>query len=179
MAKVMTKSQVVSHLAEKAGIQKKAAAAVLEELAALATKEAKASGQFVIPGLGKAVKANRKARMGRNPQTLLCLLRKNNHSAADRARSAAPSSALITLPPCVEVPVHPRIGMAGRASSIGQHASVLVSALGVWNLRGAGQGTAARPEVLPRLGECLPRIGLVQTSWFELCARLMATACSG
>ena len=69
MAKAMTKSQVVSHLAEKAGIQKKAAAAVLEEIAALATKECKSSGQFVIPGLGKAVKANRKARMGRNPQT--------------------------------------------------------------------------------------------------------------
>ena len=44
-------------------------AGVLEELVALATKEAKAGGQFVIPGLGKAVKANRKARMGRNPQT--------------------------------------------------------------------------------------------------------------
>jgi DNA-binding protein HU-beta len=69
MAKVMTKSQVVSHLAEKAGIQKKAAAAVLEEIVTLATKECKSSGQFVIPGLGKAVKANRKARMGRNPQT--------------------------------------------------------------------------------------------------------------
>ena len=69
MAKVMTKSQVVSHLAEKAGIQKKAAAAVLEEIATLATKECKSGGQFVIPGLGKAVKANRKARMGRSPQT--------------------------------------------------------------------------------------------------------------
>ena len=69
MAKLLTKSQVVAHLAEKAGIQKKAAAAVLEELASLATKETKGSGQFVIPGLGKAVKANRKARIGRNPQT--------------------------------------------------------------------------------------------------------------
>jgi len=69
MAKVMTKSQVVSHLAEKAGIQKKAAATVLAEITSLATRECKRSGQFVIPGLGKAVKANRKARMGRNPQT--------------------------------------------------------------------------------------------------------------
>ena len=57
MAKVMTKSQVVSHLAEEAGIQKKAAAAVLAEIASLATRECKRSGQFVIPGLGKAVKA--------------------------------------------------------------------------------------------------------------------------
>ncbi len=69
MAKLLTKSQVVAHLAEKAGIQKKAAAAVLEEIASLATRETKASGQFVIPGLGKAVKASRKARIGRNPQT--------------------------------------------------------------------------------------------------------------
>lgn len=69
MANVMTKSQVVSHLAEKASIQKKAAAAVLEELASLATKQCKAGGQFVIPGLGKALKAHRKERMGRNPQT--------------------------------------------------------------------------------------------------------------
>ena len=69
MAKVMTKSQVVAHLAEKAGIQKKVAAGILEELVALATKEAKTSGQFVVPGLGKAVKAARKARVGRNPQT--------------------------------------------------------------------------------------------------------------
>lgn len=66
---MMTKSQIVAHLADKAGLQKKQAASLLEELAALAEKETKSNGQFVIPGLGKAVKANRKARMGRNPQT--------------------------------------------------------------------------------------------------------------
>ena len=66
---MLTKSQVVAHLAEKSGIQKKVAAGLLEELVALAAKECKGGGQFVIPGLGKAVKASRKARMGRNPQT--------------------------------------------------------------------------------------------------------------
>ncbi len=66
MAKVMTKTQVVAHLAEKVDLPKKTVATVLEELVALATKEAKATGHFVVPGLGKAVKA---ARMGRNPQT--------------------------------------------------------------------------------------------------------------
>ena len=65
----MTKSQIVAHLAEKVGIPKKAAAEVLAELVTVATKQTKGSGQFVVPGLGKAVKANRKARMGRNPQT--------------------------------------------------------------------------------------------------------------
>lgn len=66
---MMTKSQIVAHLAVKAEIPKKTAAAALEELVALAAKEAKGSGQFVVPGLGKAVKASRKARTGRNPQT--------------------------------------------------------------------------------------------------------------
>ncbi len=69
MAKPMTKSQVVTHLAQKADLPKKQVSAVLEEMVNLATKECKSGGQFVIPGLGKAVKANRKARMGRNPQT--------------------------------------------------------------------------------------------------------------
>ena len=69
MAKLMSKSQVVSHLAEKHDIPKKTAGAFLQELVVLATKECKSGGQFIIPGLGKAVKAHRKARQGRNPQT--------------------------------------------------------------------------------------------------------------
>ena len=69
MAKVMTKTQVVAQLAETFELPKKTVAALLEALVALAAKEAKATGQFVVPGLGKAVKAARKARMGRNPQT--------------------------------------------------------------------------------------------------------------
>jgi DNA-binding protein HU-beta len=69
MAKVMTKSQTVAHLAGKLGVTKKQAALGVEELAALAVNETKKAGQFVIPGLGKLVKVNRKARMGRNPAT--------------------------------------------------------------------------------------------------------------
>lgn len=69
MAKVMTKSETVAHLAGKLEITKKQAAAGLEELAALAVNETKKSGQFVVPGIGKLVKVNRKARMGRNPAT--------------------------------------------------------------------------------------------------------------
>ena len=69
MAKVMTKSQTVAHMAEKLSITKKQAAIGLEELAALAVNETRKNGQFVIPGLGKLVKVNRKARMGRNPAT--------------------------------------------------------------------------------------------------------------
>ncbi len=67
MAKAMTKSKIVANLAEKAQISKKAAAAFLEDLASLAHKEAK--NGFTIPGIGKLVVRNYKARMGRNPQT--------------------------------------------------------------------------------------------------------------
>ncbi len=67
MAKAMTKSQVAGHLADKGGITKRAAGELLENLAALAYKEAK--NTFTLPGLGKLVLVNRKARMGRNPQT--------------------------------------------------------------------------------------------------------------
>jgi DNA-binding protein HU-beta len=67
MAKAMTKSQIADHLASKAGITKKTAAQLLDDFASLAYKEAK--NTFVVPGVGKLVLANRKARMGRNPQT--------------------------------------------------------------------------------------------------------------
>lgn len=67
MAKTMTKSQIADHLAGKAGVTKKTAVQLIDDLAALAYKEAK--NTFVVPGIGKLVLANRKARMGRNPQT--------------------------------------------------------------------------------------------------------------
>lgn len=67
MATKMSKSAVASALAEKVDISKKQAALFLEELATLAYKEAKNS--FTLPGLGKLVLVNRKARMGRNPAT--------------------------------------------------------------------------------------------------------------
>jgi len=67
MAKAMTKSQIADHMANKSGMTKKAASEFLEELGGLAYKEAK--NTFTIPGLGKLVLVNRKARIGRNPQT--------------------------------------------------------------------------------------------------------------
>ena len=66
MAK-MTKSQLADQIAGKAGITKKTAVQILDDLTAIAYKEAK--NTFTIPGIGKLVLANRKARMGRNPQT--------------------------------------------------------------------------------------------------------------
>ncbi len=67
MAKAMSKSALVAHFAKKFDIKKKDATAMFEELAKLAYKEAKNS--FTIPGIGKLVLVDRKARMGRNPAT--------------------------------------------------------------------------------------------------------------
>jgi DNA-binding protein HU-beta len=67
--KVMTKSLLISVLAEKSGVTKTVANQIVESLAATAVTETKKNGQFVIPGIGKLVKSQRKARMGRNPQT--------------------------------------------------------------------------------------------------------------
>jgi DNA-binding protein HU-beta len=66
-SKSMSKSAIASTLAERVDLSKKQASLFLEELADLAYKEAKNS--FTLPGLGKLVLQNRKARMGRNPQT--------------------------------------------------------------------------------------------------------------
>ncbi|MFZ3201517.1 MAG: HU family DNA-binding protein [Candidatus Acidiferrales bacterium] len=74
MATPLSKSKIISHMSEKVStpekpVSKKQVAAFFEELFKLAVKEAKSAGKFVIPGIGRAVKAHRKARMGRNPAT--------------------------------------------------------------------------------------------------------------
>ncbi len=69
MAAVMTKTQLVRLMAEKAEVSNKTAAAFLANLAETAVKETKKNGVFILPGLGRLKKSARKARMGRNPQT--------------------------------------------------------------------------------------------------------------
>jgi DNA-binding protein HU-beta len=74
MAAPLSKSKIIAHLADKVStpekpVSKKQVAGFFDELFKLAVKEAKGSGKFVIPGIGRAVKAHRKARMGRNPAT--------------------------------------------------------------------------------------------------------------
>ena len=66
-AKPLTKSQIAGDLAEKTGITRKVSLEVLQVLANLAYKHAK--NTFTLPGIGKLVLVNRKARMGRNPAT--------------------------------------------------------------------------------------------------------------
>jgi DNA-binding protein HU-beta len=74
MANPMSKSKIIAHMAEKVStkekpVSKKQVVSFFDELFNLAVKEAKSAGKFVIPGIGRAVKAHRKARMGRNPAT--------------------------------------------------------------------------------------------------------------
>ena len=67
--KVMTKTAIIAHIAEKFEMTKKEAAAILEEISSLAIAQTKKVGEFTLPGIGKLKKVKRKARMGRNPAT--------------------------------------------------------------------------------------------------------------
>jgi DNA-binding protein HU-beta len=65
----MTKSETLQALAEKLGKTRKEISEFLDAVVELAYGETKKSGEFTIPGLGKLVKKQRAARMGRNPAT--------------------------------------------------------------------------------------------------------------
>lgn len=65
----MTKAQLMTTLAEKTGLSKKEVVSFMETLTNMAYSEAKKNGEFVLPGFGKLVRLDRKARIGRNPAT--------------------------------------------------------------------------------------------------------------
>jgi DNA-binding protein HU-beta len=65
----MTKTELQSALAEATQTDKRTAGVFLDTLSALAYKEIKRNGEFVLPGFGKLVKQKRKARTGFNPKT--------------------------------------------------------------------------------------------------------------
>ena len=68
MAKSMSKSALIGHLAESNEMtRKQVVVAFMETLVDTAYKQAK--NGFTLPGVGKLVLVNRKARMGRNPAT--------------------------------------------------------------------------------------------------------------
>lgn len=68
-SKSLSKSQLISMLAEKTGHSKKDIGGLLELLVNTAYNETKVNGEFTVPGLGKVVKKQRAARQGRNPAT--------------------------------------------------------------------------------------------------------------
>lgn len=65
----MTQSQMVKELAAATGTTTKVAKHFLSTYTDMAVRETKKSGMFVIPGIGRLVRVDRKARMGRNPAT--------------------------------------------------------------------------------------------------------------
>jgi len=65
----MTQSEVINHFAEKTGMKRAQVKEFFEELSNLASNEVKTNGEFVLPGFGKLVRSERKAREGRNPAT--------------------------------------------------------------------------------------------------------------
>jgi DNA-binding protein HU-beta len=67
--KRMTQSQFVKKLAATCAVSSKVAKCLVDTYAAVAVGETKKNGVFVLPGIGRLVKVDRKARMGRNPAT--------------------------------------------------------------------------------------------------------------
>ena len=65
----MTQSQIVKKLAEDCQVSNKVAKQMLACLAETAVSQVKKTGLFAVPGLGRLVRVDRKARMGRNPAT--------------------------------------------------------------------------------------------------------------
>ena len=65
----MTKTELQVALGAATETNKRTAGVFLETLSALAYKEIKKNGEFVLPGFGKLVKQKRKARTGFNPKT--------------------------------------------------------------------------------------------------------------
>jgi DNA-binding protein HU-beta len=69
MAAKMTQSQMIKELAAAVGVSNKVAKSFATAYADLAVRETKKSGVAVLPGIGRLVRVDRKARMGRNPAT--------------------------------------------------------------------------------------------------------------
>ncbi|AMY12761.1 DNA-binding protein HRm [Luteitalea pratensis] len=68
-AQKMTKSALFAFFADKFEVKRTEVRDWFDELAALAEKEIKRSGEFTLPGMVKLSVRKSKARMGRNPAT--------------------------------------------------------------------------------------------------------------
>ena len=69
MSKPMTKTQLIAALDEDMGSDKKAAAASLDAICNLITREVSGGGAVTLPGIGKIMCRERPERMVRNPAT--------------------------------------------------------------------------------------------------------------
>jgi DNA-binding protein HU-beta len=69
MADKLTQTQIIRELAETTQMNSRQVKTFFEALNELAIREAKKSGVVIIPGFGRLVRQERKARTGRNPAT--------------------------------------------------------------------------------------------------------------
>jgi DNA-binding protein HU-beta len=67
--KRMTQTEIINHVAQKTGMKRAQVKELFDELANIASREVRSSGEFVLPGFGKLVLSKRQAREGRNPRT--------------------------------------------------------------------------------------------------------------
>lgn len=65
----MTQSQLETKLSDSCELSKAVVKKFFQTLADVAVRETKRTGLFILPGIGRLVKAKRKARIGRNPAT--------------------------------------------------------------------------------------------------------------
>ncbi len=65
----MTQTQLVRKLAEIGEVTNKQSRSILDQLSEIAISEVKKNGVFVLPCIGRLVRVDRKARLGRNPAT--------------------------------------------------------------------------------------------------------------
>ena len=69
MSKPMTKTQLVTAIADAMGSDRKTASAALDAIAEVVTREVAAGGAVTLPGLGKIACRARPERQVRNPAT--------------------------------------------------------------------------------------------------------------
>ena len=69
MGKPLTKTQLVTALADKMESDKKSASAALDAIISVITDEVSSGGAVTLPGVGKIYCRERPARMVRNPAT--------------------------------------------------------------------------------------------------------------
>ena len=93
----LTKSQLISVIAEKASVEKKTAETMLDCLAQLAYEHA--TDEFTVPGIGKLVVVDRKARTARNPQTGVAIQVPAKKTLKFRIAKAAKDAILGAVPP--------------------------------------------------------------------------------
>ena len=101
----LTKSQIIDALAEKTSVEKKTAEALLDCLAQLAYANAK--DEFTLPGLGKLMVVDRKARTARNPKTGATIQSPPKQALKFRVAKAAKDAILGAVTPAISSPTIP------------------------------------------------------------------------